>query len=238
MASDDFDIDSLAAYLHLTPPQVRRLADRDRLPVRKVAGEWRFSRAEIHHWMESRMGLLDDDQLADVEDTLERLSGESTSEPQLLVADMLLPEAIAAPLKARTRGSAIISMAELAAETGLLWDFQKMAEAVRAREDMHPTAMENGVALLHPRRPMPNILAEPLLAMGRTDQGIPFGGSHGVLTDIFFLICSMEDRGHLRMLARISRLIQDESLLAGIRAASDAAAVHRMIVDREEKLLS
>jgi futalosine hydrolase len=38
-----------------------------------------------------------------------------------------------------------------------------MAEAVAAREDLHPTALENGVALLHPRRPQTSILAEPLV---------------------------------------------------------------------------
>ena len=36
MSADDFDIDSLAAYLHLTPQQVARLADRGKLPGRKV----------------------------------------------------------------------------------------------------------------------------------------------------------------------------------------------------------
>jgi deoxyxylulose-5-phosphate synthase len=59
----------------------------------------------------------------------------------------LLPlEAIAVPLNARTRNSVIDSMVELAAQTGWLWDPKAMAEAVHAREDMHPTALENGVA--------------------------------------------------------------------------------------------
>ena len=38
MADDDFDIQRLAAYLHVDPAQVARLADRGRLPGRKVAG--------------------------------------------------------------------------------------------------------------------------------------------------------------------------------------------------------
>ena len=50
---------------------------------------------------------------------------------------------------------------------------------------MHSTALDNGVALLHPRRPMPAILAEAVLALGITPGGIPFG-SGGSLTDIFF----------------------------------------------------
>ena len=61
-------------------------------------------------------------------------------------------------------------MVEQAARTGWLWDVAKMAEAVRAREDLLPTALENGVALLHPRRPLANIIDRPFLALGRTSR--------------------------------------------------------------------
>ena len=83
------------------------------------------------------------------------------------------------------------------------------------------------MALLHPRRPLPQILAEPLLALGRTVQGIPFGGERGQLTDIFFLICSVDDSQHLRTLARLSRLISTESFLPALRSAADANAALR-----------
>ena len=100
------------------------------------------------------------------------------------IARLLPPEAVAVPLQARTRGSVIDEMAGLAAQTGLLWDPQKMAHALREREELHPTALDNGVALLHPRRPLASILAEAFLALGRTCQGIPFGGERGGLTDV------------------------------------------------------
>ena len=38
----------------------------------------------------------------------------------------------------------------------------------------------------------------------------------GVLTDLFFLICSTTDRGHLHTLARLSRLLSDEQTLGGL----------------------
>ena len=127
------------------------------------------------------------------------------------ISELLPVEAIAIPLHARTRNSVIESMVELAAGTGLLWDPKEMAEAVRSREDMHPTALENGVALLHPRRPMPKILAQPLLALGVTVTGIPFGGASS-LTDVFFLICSTDDRVHLRVLARLEPAVDRAGL--------------------------
>ncbi len=230
MVSKDFDLDRLATYLHLTPAQVARMADRGRLPGRKIGGKWRFSEAEIHHWLEDRIGVSDDEELERVENVLER-AGDAE---EIRIADLLPTAAIAVPLEARTRGSVIDKMAQLAANTGMLWDPEKVAQAVRDRENLHPTALDIGVALLHPRRPMPGILAEPVLALGRTYQGLPFGGP--TLTDVFFLICSTDDRVHLRTLARLSRMVSDAEFLAGIREAEDAVALHAWIARREQDL--
>ena len=153
MADEDFDVDRLAAYLHRMPADIAKLAERGKLPGRRVGGAWRFSAAEIHHWMEDRIGLSDDDELATVEGALDRAGGHDDVD-EISIAALLHPESIAVPLLARTRGSVITTMAELAAATHLLWDAGAMADAVRAREAMHSTALDNGVALLHPRRPM------------------------------------------------------------------------------------
>jgi PTS system nitrogen regulatory IIA component len=235
MAEDDFGIESLAAYLHLDPAQVLRLAERDKLPGRKVAGQWRFSQAEVHHWLEERIGLSSDQELVQMEGVLRRGGGEP-AEAEISITEMLPIEAMAVPLPARTRGSAITKMVETAARTGYVWDTGKMADAVRAREDMMPTTLENGVALMHPRRPMSSILGQAFLAFGRTEGGIPFGAAHGGLTDLFFLILSVEDRGHLRALARLSRLIGDPALVRALREAPDAASAHAAIAERESQL--
>ncbi|MEX0676260.1 MAG: PTS sugar transporter subunit IIA [Pirellulales bacterium] len=237
MVEDDFGIESLAAYLHLDPAQVLKLAEREKLPGRKVAGGWRFSRAEVHHWLEERIGLSSDEELAQMEGVLRRAAAEP-DEAEISLVEMLPLEAIAVPLPARTRASVITSMVEVAARTGWLWDTAKMAEAVRAREDMLPTALENGLALLHPRRPMASILGQAFVAFGRTEGGIPFGAAHGVLTDLFFLILSVNDRGHLRVLARLSRLVSDPALVEALRAAPDARAAQRVLVDRDRALLA
>ena len=89
--------------------------------------------------------------------------------------------------------------------------------------------------LLHPRRPMPQILSQPLLALGCTSTGIPFGGS-APLTDVFFLILSTEDRGHLRALARLSRILTTPGFVEALRMAPDAKAARQLFVDAEETL--
>ena len=234
MPYTDFDLSSLARYLHLSPQQVGKLADRGKLPGRKVSGEWRFSKSDIHHWLEDRIGLSDEGELLEVEGVLRQKSA-AGPESDVSIADILPLDAIAIPLPARTRSSVIGSMVEVAAQSGWLWDAPAMAEAVRSREEMHSTALANGVALLHPRRPLPKILAQEFLALGVTSTGIPFG-SDVPMTDVFFLICSTEDRGHLRTLARLSRILATPGLVDSLRSAADAQAARQLIVDVEEMM--
>jgi nitrogen PTS system EIIA component len=234
MSYGDFDLPSLARFLHLAPQQLIKLAERGQLPGRKVGGEWKFAKPDIHQWFERRIGLSDEEELLEVEDVLQQAAPADDRE-HVRIADLLPREAIAVPLCARTRNSVIESMVELAADTGLLWDSREMIDAVRSREDMHPTALENGVALLHPRRPMAKILAQPLLALGVTVTGIPFGGASS-LTDVFFLICSTDDRVHLRVLARLSRLLTVPGFLNALHQTPDAAAARRLIIESEEGL--
>jgi nitrogen PTS system EIIA component len=147
MPYSDFDVPTLACYLHLSRQQVVKLAERGKLPGRKVGGEWRFAKPDIHEWFENRIGLSDESELLEVEAVLERShAAEAEQQAEISISSLLPLEAIAVPLLARTRNSAIDSMVELAARTGWLWDTSEMAEAVKAREDLHTTALENGVA--------------------------------------------------------------------------------------------
>ena len=234
MPYSDFDLETLAQYLHLTPQQVIKLAERGHLPGRKIGGEWKFAKPDIHQWFENRIGLSDEEELVLVESVLQQ-SAPLENEREIRISELLPVEAIAVPLYARTRSAVIDGMVDLAAGTGWLWDPKAMAEAVRSREEMHPTALENGVALMHPRRPMPKILAQPFLALGCTLSGIPFG-SDCPLTDVFFLICSADDRGHLHTLARLSRLLTIPGLLNQLRQVQDAKMAHQLIVEAEEGL--
>ncbi|MEZ6074963.1 MAG: PTS sugar transporter subunit IIA [Pirellulaceae bacterium] len=234
MAAKDLDVEQLAVYLHLTPPQVRRLADREQLPGRRIGGQWRFSEAEVHTWLEDRIGASNLEELAQMQPMVDRWSDANSDSVEL--SGLLHAAAIAIPLKARTRGSVIRTICKLAEATGLLWDATKMSEAVLAREDLHPTALDNGVALLHPRRPQSSILAEPLLALGVTSQPLPFGNQSGHLTDVFFLICSTDDRVHLQVLAKISRLLSGTNFLNELRSCTSAKEAHELVVRFESEL--
>ncbi len=235
MASpEELDLPSLAEYLHVTLAHASKLAERGRIPGRRVGGQWKFSRTEINGWIESRLGDANPNEMAPVHQVVQ--SSEFDSATPLTLAEMLPLDAIAAPLSARTRQSVIDAMVELAGNTGMLWDVVRMREAVKDREELHTTALENGVALLHPRRPLPAILEAPLLALGVVSSGIHFGDLRGRQTDVFFLICSISDRGHLRTLSRLGKFLTDTEALDDIRNAENVYDLRERFITNEKRL--
>lgn len=215
MPFEFYDVRRLAAYLQILPQRVQHYAEQGKIPGQRVGGEWRFSRSEIHRWMEQQ---IFQDSVSDIHvENVINAPPQGVEVQDILVSDLLLPTAIKVPLTARSQSSVIDEMVELAMNTGLLWDPDKMKNAICEREAMYPTAMENGVALMHPRRPLTNILGDPFLALGRSWSGIPFTGGGRVLTDIFFLICSTTDHQHLRTLARLSHILLRPGFLSTLR---------------------
>jgi PTS system nitrogen regulatory IIA component len=65
---------------------------------------------------------------------------------------------------------------------------------------------------------------------------MPFGAEGGQLTDLFFLICSVDDASHLRTLARLSRLIGSPGFIEALRF-SDTPADLLAEISRLELLL-
>ena len=229
----DFDVTGLARYLHLTPQQVMKLAERGKLPGRKVSGEWRFAKPDIHHWFEHRIGLSGESELLKVEAMLEQ-AAPAESQPEICLAEMLPREAIAVPLLARMRNSVIDAMAALAARTGMLWDVKAMAEAVKAREDMHTTALENGVVLLHP--PADAQDSQPAAAgLGLHDQRDPLWRSRPVDRRLFLDLLPggsgpFTGVGPAQPHSHLGRLS------GALHQARNAEEAHRAIVDAEARL--
>src|SRR6516164_10439241 len=162
------DMEQLAAYLQRDVREVGKLASRGHLPGHKVGGEWRFARAEINHWIETQMHSLTEKQLTN----LETARG-GDEEP--LLASLLSEASIAVPLAASTRASVLKELVNLAEQSWQVYDPKAIHQAIQQREEMASTALGSGVAIPHPRRPLPAALGEHVLAYGRTASGIPFG---------------------------------------------------------------
>ena len=140
------------------------------------------------------------------------------------------------PLEARTRRSVLETLLEVAGRTWQVWEPALLLAAILEREEVLSTGFENGVAIPHPRNPLPQALGASIVAFGRTFSGIPFGAPHRSLTDIFFLVLCRDSRTHLAVLARLGRLVQVPSFLDALRAAPDSATTYETIRAADSKL--
>lgn len=228
------DIQALAKFLGIDLRRAERMAQRDQIPCQKVGGQLRFNRAEITEWMQQQVGTLKNKHLVEMDS---KISAHRQLEDELFLSNMLKEQAISLALPARTKNSVLKELVVLAQDTNLLYDGEALLEALAKREELCSTAMDGGIAIPHPRRPLRYAVAEPILVIGLTGQGIGFGAPDGGLTDLFFMTCSQDDHHHLHVLARLCRMLSDGKLASAIRFAESAEEVVELLRQREEQVL-
>jgi nitrogen PTS system EIIA component len=229
-------IKDLALMLGSDLRKVERMAQRGEIPCQKVANQYRFNRAAITDWLQRNLATMSSDHLAGVDAGI--TADRQAQKGQAIIIPLLRPAAVDANLGARTKNSTLRDLVALAEKTGLVYDSETLLESLIQREDLGSTAMPGGIAIPHPRQPLPYAIAEPVLVVARTTQGIGFGGPDGLLTRLFFLIASPDDRHHVHILARLCRILQDEALVSQLTEAQTSDRMIDLIRHQELVVLS
>jgi len=145
----------------------------------------------------------------------------------------LTPARIAPHLAATTKEGAIAELIGLLAAQGDLEDQQGSYEAVLARESAGATAAGPGLAIPHAKCAAAR---RPAVALGRPARPVPFGREEGAELIVLLLSPPACAEGHIRMLARLARLLESDGLRRRIRQATSAEDIHDLVRDRELKL--
>lgn len=230
MTHEPLTIDDLATQLGRDRREIEKQAQRGRIPGRKVGGTWQFHPAEIVDWLTNEMRDYSETEL----ESVEQAQQSTEVDADVPLSSLLKPEFVQVPLAARTKRSVLEALIEVAGSTWQVWEPAVVLQAVLAREDVLPTAYAGGVAIPHPRNPLPDALGESIVAFGRTDTGIPFGGATREMTDLFFLVLCRDSRTHLQVLARLGRLLQRPGFLDDLRAVDSNVAAHDVIRTADE----
>lgn len=229
-------LDEVARYLHLTQADLTRLVKEQAIPFERRGARLVFRKDEIDAWASQRILGLAARRLAEYHQQSTR--GTKAILPrEAIMAELIRPQYIEPALTAKTMASALRGMVALADQTGLLNDPRALLEGLGAREALCSTALPGGLALLHPRVQQPYLFESSFIALGRALQEIHFGAPDGQPTDLFFLICSQDDRVHLHTLARVCLMAQKTDLLSRLRLAPDAPSMHECLLASEAEAL-
>jgi PTS system nitrogen regulatory IIA component len=124
------------------------------------------------------------------------------------ILDVLKTEAINVNLKARDKRGILDEMvAPVASFAGVTKD--QLVKVLLERERLGSTGIGGGIGIPHGKL---KTLESLVLGFGLSRQGVDFESMDGRPTHIFFLLLTPEDSAgiHLKLLARISRLLKNE----------------------------
>jgi PTS system nitrogen regulatory IIA component len=236
MPREEMDEKQVAAYLHMDMRELLKLASRGQIPCRKGPGGYLFRKGELDHWVEEQIHEMPRDRLAKIEQGVSKHHGFESEE--LLVAPLIPQGGIAVPLAAKTRDSALRGLVDLADQAGLVYSKDELLDEIRQRELLCSTAIAPGVALPHPRHPLPWDIEASFVTIGlAAGAGVPFGAIDGSLTRLLVLICCKDERTHLHVLARLAQMFHDPATLDEIFACQDAAQLRQTLERHETQLL-
>ena len=151
------------------------------------------------------------------------------------IVDLLDPSAIAAELGGTTKNEVLGELTDALLRVEKSLDRSEVIRVLQERERLGSTGIGEGVAIPHGKL---KDLDRLLIAFGRSNKGVDFDSMDGKPAHIFFLLVAPEESVgvHLKTLARISKLLKNQTVRRRLLDAADAADLHRIIAEEEEKL--
>jgi PTS system nitrogen regulatory IIA component len=145
------------------------------------------------------------------------------------IRDILAIEAVGSQQRATSRKHLFQEIAARAADAYGL-QARTVFEALLERERLGGTGMGRGVAVPHAR--IPDLEAIHGVFM-RLEKPIDFDAPDEQPVDVVFALLAPEDAGadHLRALARVSRVLRDNGVVAKLRSCADAQALYAVLTE-------
>jgi mannitol/fructose-specific phosphotransferase system IIA component (Ntr-type) len=133
------------------------------------------------------------------------------------LTDFLDEKQVILKLRSRKAANAIGEIVQILAHTGKIARSEAFLEQVLAREQTHPSLVENGVAFPHART---DLVEEILIGVGRSRAGVPFGENQPRARLIF--VIGVPERlvsDYLVCVGTLARLVKDETIRSTLLSA-------------------
>lgn len=148
------------------------------------------------------------------------------------IVDILHAEDIIPSLATSTKDAVLKELAAKLVERHPDLDLDELLVILQERERLGSTGIGDGIAVPHGKVKRMRGLG---LIFGRSPAGVDFNSLDGRPAHLFFLLVAPEEAVgvHLKMLARISRILKDPAVRRGLLEAPDAASIYAIIHERD-----
>jgi PTS system nitrogen regulatory IIA component len=150
------------------------------------------------------------------------------------ILDILDKRMIVSRLTSSDKGGVLREMVRVLAQVEKEVDEGKMVEILLERESLGSTGIGEGVAIPHGKS---KDVKKLLASFGRSLPGIDFQSMDGKPAHLFFLLVAPENSAgiHLKALARISRLMKDQTFRKRLMEADSTEAIYSLFSEGDEK---
>ncbi|MDA3851000.1 MAG: PTS sugar transporter subunit IIA [Spirochaetaceae bacterium] len=201
-------LSDVAGFLQLSEKTILKMVKNNEIPCTKIANQWRFSQEILNDWITSKMRVLPQNDLSRLIET----------DFDLVPLSRLLREQNIIELDKTTKLGVLKELADNAYATNLISDKSTFLESLIEREEMSSTQICSGIALPHLRSPSEKVVNAARIVIGYSKEGIDFDSHSNEKTNILFLLISDSEVVHLKILSKISRILQNPENVKEVRA--------------------
>lgn len=149
------------------------------------------------------------------------------------ILDVLRKDAIVPELTGLTKPEVLQELVAPVAEICGI-DANNLVKVLMERERLGSTGIGGGIGIPHGKLKQ---IEELVVGFGLSRRGVDFESLDGLPTRIFFLLVTPENSAglHLKMLARISRILKNEAFKERLLRAADRDEIYRIIQEEDEE---
>lgn len=150
------------------------------------------------------------------------------------ITSILKPETLVAQLSSKDKDGILRELAETIARAEPSVKAEDVYRVLSEREKLGSTGIGSGVAIPHGK--LEN-LEHIVACFGRSVPGVDFESQDGETTHLFFGLVAPENSAglHLQALAKLSRLLKNNSFRKKLLETPDAKNLYQIISEEDEK---
>lgn len=217
----------LADYLRVNERTILRMLKSGQIQGVKIGGQWRFNGSQVDQLFFPSAPATDPDAVPLRDFTSSRLPVPIS---RLLKDDRLLTD-----LQATDADGVLNELCDPIAKKGLCLDMRDLKERLHAREKLLSTGIGKGLAIPHPRDPIPALREPAVLVFGRHRKGVDYRALDGQPVHLFFLLCCQKIELHLHLMGALARMLQDGAFIDGCRNVKSGEEVVRLVMEAETR---
>lgn len=210
----DLKIKDVAELLNVSETTIRRWLSDGKIPAYRINHQYRFSRIEIENWMmrckikssEEGFSPFNETQIyppLNTEEEVQEVSSRGGMHHFCLYRAIHQGD-VFSNIPGKTKDE-LIRWTTKAVAQKLGVDAEVLSELLLDREKLMPTALNNGIAVPHPRDFLRKGPLDMVFVVYPKDP-LDYGALDGKLVHTLFFLFASNDKGHLQLLAKLAHL--------------------------------